>query len=316
MAINNDSLNEPETLELRNCGVNIKTTIHVIHHKFFLLETSSSKILITGSNNFNHESYAEYDEAYIVIKNIQQLFDRFLSEYDFIVGHNLNHSKDCEGSSEKILMTSCNYALHHDQLVYQNKHSLEDRLIFEVMVAKKNIKIVNSNFRLKRLVKAIIEKTLNPDFKVFIYLDNQVFDQKNGQWFKSSVMERCLKTEGCGEFTHEWSHYLASLKRPNLQIRIKAYSKVWNFSEASLMHAKFFLVDDLKVLTGSFNLFKASDNHFLENLITLEVREKESQETVLKFKEHFDYLWNRNRDPKKTFSLIYPKSLSIEEFQH
>jgi len=211
-------------------------------------------------------------------------------------------------------MTSCNYEIQDRAMVFKQRTILEDRLVSELYSANKSIKITNSNFRFKRLAKAIVEKTRNPNFEVFIYLDNQIFDPQNGLWSNLAEMEKCLNTDDCGEFTHEWSHYLASLKRKNLHIRLKAYSKVWQFSSSPLMHAKFIILDDLKVLTGSFNLFKASDSLFLENLIILDFKDKESQQPILNFTKHFNYLWNRNRDQEKSFSVLNPKSLSIEEF--
>ena len=80
--------------------------------------------------------------------------------------------------------------------------------------------------------------------------------------------------------------YDEALHKAGADVRYKVYSRFWDYRTALQMHAKYLVVDEREVLTGSLNWSENAELNTFENLVSLK-----DAEIVRSYVEWFERKW-------------------------
>lgn len=251
--------------DLEESGIDVRYVNLVMHHKFAIVDNQT---LVTGSQNWSVSADKIYDEDLLVFKNNREQIKSFQSEFNYL----WNYSRDYEGpasagvelefidnSSSNVIFTSENFKVvdYRGEWSFRKNVDLVDgvagrAIIQAINEAQASIQIASAHFRRADFYEPLIE-AINRGVKVEIVLDGQEYD--------GVVPNNLPENE-----TEFWDEILAT---QGATVKYKMYSRYWNFVTAKQMHSKYMIVDNKKVLTGSFNWSVNSELNSIENLIIL-----------------------------------------------
>lgn len=275
LVLNKAHQSEEKSTDLENSGVDVRYVNLIMHHKFAIIDgpadpssSTHSSTLMTGSQNWSNSADTRYDEDFLVFKAETKRIKSFQSEFN----HMWNHSRDFAGeasfgedatkfpfNSNFSLFTSSNFypKIYRGQWSFRKAVSLSEgvagsALIEAIESAQTSIKIATAHFRRKDIHDAIV-KAMNRGIKVTMILDAQEFNSR------AELPPPVNNTTSLDE----------NLSKLGAVVKYKFYSRYWRHPTAKQMHAKYLIVDDALVLTGSFNWSENAELKTLENLLLL-----------------------------------------------
>ncbi len=129
-----------------------------------------------------------------------------------------------------------------------NKKTISNQIVAAMDSAKSSLKIAHAHFRTPEFHEAVLRAYLRGT-KFEILLDQQEF--RPGSPLSSNLA------------------FEAMLDQKGVDVRYKVYSIKWNYMKAKQMHAKYMIVDNAAVYTGSYNWSLNSENNTFESLVVL-----------------------------------------------
>ena len=252
-------------------GIDVRYVIQTMHHKFALIDNTSngtgSPILVTGSANWSTKSDTDYDEDFIIAKGYSSTTKSFQAEFD----HLWNHSIDLAGPAGAInrdpvaitndplhLFTSANFEAYlrgqnwaFRSMVEPEQGVAGKAIIEAINAATSSIKIATTHYRRKDIHEAVVKAMVERQVKVELVTDQQEF------------------RSGPIPAVDDTNIYLdEKLAEVGAIVTYKTYMVKWDARTAKQMHSKYIIVDDTKVLSGSFNWSSNSETGSFENLST------------------------------------------------
>ncbi|MEO1527044.1 MAG: phosphatidylserine/phosphatidylglycerophosphate/cardiolipin synthase family protein [Planctomycetota bacterium] len=264
---------------IENAGGDVKYVTKVMHHKFALVDDG----LITGSANWSRSAYSRYDEDLLEFDpsdtEDRNVIASFAGEFDHIWRNAKEYGEtrfepgdavDQENEADAVF-TSANLEVttYRGEPTFRSVGKLPgvcgSRLIKAIQSAKSEIRIASAHFRRFDLHNELL-LAMERGVKVRMLLDQQEFHYDR------------TKTPN--------ALYDEALQKAGADVRYKVYSRFWDYRTALQMHAKYLIVDDSEVLTGSLNWSENAELGTFENLIALT-----DSSAAAKYIERFEMKW-------------------------
>lgn len=264
--------------QLENLGVDCRTFGHTqkVHHKFAVIDYASTKQrVISGSANWSMPSYKNYDENILFFDQEKEVTNQFQLEFNKLWSEAQEYGF-VNNTEKAAVVTDPNYD-ESGVSVYFNSARLVDQpkedfyltsvLVEAIQKAKSSLQIATTRVRLFPVLAAL-KRAAQRGVRVQIVISQDDFLD-----------------------LHKREKYL--LNQPNLEIRIKFYNiKVSNYL-AYQMHNKMMIVDNDKILSGSFNWSTSSEEGHIENIV--ELSNEKASEVMDSYQNEFSYLWDLGR---------------------
>ncbi len=257
-----------------DAGVDVRYVTPIMHHKFAILDgpqasgdNPAQALLLTGSGNWSMSSARSYDEDFLAFEGAPDLVRSFQAEFNFLWSRSRDipgptrHGDTAEISAPAgapVVFTSANMEARRTPSGWTfsprvaAEQGVAGRSIVSAMDgAKERIRIASAHFRRKDFYAAL-GRALGRGVRVEMLLDQQEY---SGPAAKNPA---------------DPEHLDEILGRTGADVRYKTYSRVWKHQTAKQMHAKYMIVDDRLVLTGSFNWSDNAEIQTMENLLRLE----------------------------------------------
>ena len=254
--------------KMEAAGIDVRYVTQVMHHKFAIIdykENTSGATLITGSANWSSKSDTEYDEDFVIAKGEEALTQSFQAEFDHIWNHARVYGENAESSSRVAqptpadsdsVFTSSNFEVYEfgANWVFRPLVEAQDgvagaAIIAAINEANTSIKIATTHFRRKDIYDALVSAMKNRAVAVELITDQQEF--------------RAERIPAIDPQDLYWDEKLAN---EGATVLYKTYMVKWSAPQAKQMHSKYIVIDNSKVLSGSFNWSKNSEVGSLENL--------------------------------------------------
>lgn len=263
---------------IETAGGDVRYVTKVMHHKFVLADDD----LLTGSANWSRSAYSRYDEDLLFfdgsLEDDVKVIEAFRLEFEHIwrnakeYGEARIHApKEATNSTADAHFTSGNLQVtqYRGQPTFRSASELPgvcgSRLIKAIRSAKSEIRIATAHFRRFDLHNELL-RALKRGVTVRLLLDQQEFH------YDRTRTPNALYDE--------------ALEKAGALVRYKVYSRFWDYRTALQMHAKYMVVDDREVLTGSLNWSENAELGTFENLVALD-----DQSVVAKYTDRFEMKW-------------------------
>jgi len=267
--------------KLEKAGVDIRYVTKTMHHKFTIIDgpqsadaetqkyESESAILMTGSGNWSSYSDQVFDEDFLVISDHSSLINRFQHEFNFL----WKHSADFPGPSsypesakvldvsedDKVVFTSANFSPIKRGEKWTFRKDLETD---SGSVAQKLIDTINETESGDHL-RLALNHFLKEDLSIALHdalgrgVEIEMVLNQSESW-------DLLRKRHDGKFDESLSDLGAEV--------LYKVSTIHDGRGTKLMHAKFMVINDDRVLTGSYNWSKSSEFNTFENLIDFNLK--------------------------------------------
>lgn len=246
----NDTFSGDAISELTESGIPIVTDTGsgLMHNKFAVIDGS---YIFTGSYNTTDNGSSRNNNNALLIHSAE-LADIYYSEFSEMFDSGIFGNKKEEGAFSELQKK---YYVKLDDMninVYFAPEDNVEKIIFgRIKKAKKSIRFMQFSFTSDKIGEAIIEK------------------------FKEGVQVMgVFEKRGSGT---EYSEY-TKMKIENIPVRLDGNRYV--------MHHKVIIIDDTRVITGSFNLSKNANNRNDENIIIID-----SSELASKYIDEFNRIY-------------------------
>ena len=260
----------------------------VIDHEALFDNTISAKpVAVSGSGNWSSSAFTRYDDDMIVFHSESDVKD-ILAEFKLIWPNARPWSLETteplitleseEESSGMNVFTSGNFkfggrgvGLKDSVKEDPSTGVVQSEMVRYIDSAKVSVKVATAHFRLQSIYDALLRARAR-GVEVKIVTDQQEFQYKPGRVCEGVMnpkdIDECLAVKG-------------------FDIRWKTYMTKWDYRAAKQMHLKYITVDDLYVLTGSFNFSETAETSNLETLHILT-----GEEVVRTYKQNFEKISN------------------------
>lgn len=308
----------PEALEKKmswfeNIGIDVKTLGRSLkmHHKFAVIDGySRAPLLITGSANWSTNSQNHYNENTLYFDRHTALSQKFQIQFDELwkysseVGQSKVYDRGVlfriynPEPGVEVFFNTDNFNLTHQGFYKKPAKDgfvLTRQLVKAIDQAKDKIEIATTRIKLRPVYNAIL-RAARRGVSVHIVVSMQSY--QHAHYRKNALMRTCLD-----EYQRECStsqdfalllHRNQYPGKDNVKVRIKYFHVKKEAYLTKQMHSKYMIVDDNKILTGSFNWSYSAEYGHLENLLILE--NADYPEALSEFQEDFRYLWSLGRD--------------------
>ncbi len=224
----------------------------LMHNKFAVIDGTS---VFTGSYNTTENCTWKNNNNALLIRS-EELAEIYFSEFTEMFESRIFGNKKEEGAFAELQKK---YYVKLDDMninVYFAPEDNVEKIIYgRIKKAEKSIKFMQFSFTSDQIGELIIEK------------------------FKEGIaVEGVFETKGSGT---EYSEY-TKMKIEDIPVRLDRNTGV--------MHHKVIIIDDYRVITGSFNISKNANNKNDENIIIIDSRELAS-----KYIEEFNRIYGEAR---------------------
>jgi len=290
LVLNKADNSRAKSEDLEEAGIDVRFLTITMHHKFAIFDgplsssiDASTSTLLTGSGNWSGSSSAIYDEDQLIFKNEPEMVKTFQSEFNFLWVNAREFGKAFNYTAEPLVFalptvqfTTSNMAPFTNSNGDPSLRSIVDwqegvagRTIVEAIDSAEDvIRIATAHYRRSDIDQAL-QNALRRGVKIEMVLDQQEFHPNESLAIASSTnLDEALALMGA-------------------KVRYKRYSRKWDYRKAKQMHAKYIIIDDMLVLTGSFNWSRNSETNVTENLITLT-----EEDVAISYFEHFQTVFN------------------------
>ncbi|WP_374075751.1 phosphatidylserine/phosphatidylglycerophosphate/cardiolipin synthase family protein [Bdellovibrio bacteriovorus] len=273
-------------IDVRFLGKSVK-----VHHKYAVIDAAlSTHRVITGSANWSLSSYRNYNENILFFDQEAEITNRYQYEFNRLwnnskeFGQSLNHENVSTGSflDQGDVEVFFNSPRTLDKKSNES-FNLTEQVVRLINEAQSEIKIATTRVRLKPVLEAL-QAAANRGVKIYLVISQDDF---------MDIGRR--------------AQYL--LTNRNLQLRVKFYNLEVSEYMAFQMHNKFMIVDNSKVLSGSFNWSESSEKSHIENLV--ELSGSAAQDVLPSYNAEFNDLWNMGRGKLKPLADFLKTSSSV-----
>lgn len=273
-------------------GIDVYGVGPTMHHKFAILD---GKVLLNGSGNWSTAADNRFNEGLMMLRSSPRLVSDFEEEFKRLlesartisktgkVGPEpKDRSEDPPGELKRGARVAFSSLNDGDETWV-----VADEIIDAMKSAKTSIDIMVAHFNSERIAAALIKlrkdhpKRGKGALKIRVLLDRGEYDDK-----KSRAPE---------------------LEKAGIDVRYKVYSLGFHFPRAQLMHHKAIIVDDERLVTGSYNWSDTAEHTNYENVVMLDAGRKttvksreaglaEQAQIVRDFAREFERLWELGRE--------------------
>lgn len=309
--------------KLEEIGIDVKYVNKTNHHKFII---SDDNYLMTSSGNWNTKANWTYDESSISVADAEIIL-RYRAEFELLWNNSREFGQSytytpvtpesllnsiTDNPDVDAVFTTSNYSIYNSSngptfRKITNKQDVADKIIELINQAQNSIKISANHLRSRPISEALIQKKIqNPNISIQILTDQQEYITESYNNYQISEQQQCLanastpaQIRDCLEknFLYSYNFILAGI-----DVRFKIYSYKWDVTTSTMMHHKYAIFDDDIVAVGSYNYSYNSETNSMENLLIL--NSTASNNTVEKFTENFDDLWDLGRTENYYTDLI------------
>ncbi|MCF8058987.1 MAG: phosphatidylserine/phosphatidylglycerophosphate/cardiolipin synthase family protein [Bacteriovoracaceae bacterium] len=279
-----------------------------MHHKFAVIDGHRfDGSVISGSANWSLGSLKNYNENILFFDQEGDMSQQFQEEFDFLWAI----SKEI-GQGRKILPYTFEKTSPSIGKVYFNRHNFIERngklqkkrgdigyrltkeIVRSIDNAKEKIEVATTRLKLRPIYNALV-RAANRGVKVQILVTM-------GEYDRASKRARMSVKTCSDEFDRKCSsglNYAALLAKKdyegseNIDVRLKFFNLKTEAYLTKQMHSKYLIIDDERLLTGSFNWSYSSEFNHIENVIELE--KNESLQVLEDFNRDFKNLWDQGR---------------------
>jgi phosphatidylserine/phosphatidylglycerophosphate/cardiolipin synthase-like enzyme len=288
LILNKAHQSQQKAEDLEDAGVDVKYVTPVMHHKFAIfdgplksLDDANTATLLSGSGNWSSSSSTKYDEDMLVLENEGEFVLAFQKEFNHLwhYAREFGDSREysvIESADEQMplaVFTSQNMTAYYTSsgdpsfkpAVDWSEGVAGKTIISEINQAESVIRIASAHFRRSDIFDALVQ-ALERGVKVQMLLDQQEFHSYNDP--------------------SQPTYYDEKLAELGAEVKYKTYSRYWDYKTAKQMHAKYMLVDDMTLVTGSFNWSRNAEVNVMENLVRLT-----DEQLGQSYFEHFQEVW-------------------------
>lgn len=253
-----------------------------LHEKYAIVDAGKSTArLSNGSANWSLGAMTRYSENTVLwgrnpalIAAFQKDFDRLLIEKGRPLSANAAQHKVAT------VLPFVPPGLRREQALFSSANTnattiVADRLIQRIAAATSSVYIDVAHFNSKSIAAALIKLHRDkPQVKIEVLMDL-------GQYGDSKSRAK-------------------ELERAGVPCRYKTYSLVYLQPRAQLMHHKTLIVDEKRVVSGSYNWSDTAEKNNYENVVDIDGDGGPNQALVAAYVAEHKKLWSLNRD-------VYPR---------
>lgn len=302
--------NMEKMMKLEDLGMDVRTlrSSKKMHHKFAIIDGHQMNAsVISGSANWSLSSRNNYNENILFFDGEAEMAQNFQKEFNLLwsvskeVGKTLGHEeKSFEkviGGAGEVFFNTDNFQARKGTLVKKRGHdgfTLTKEIVKAIDEAEEKIEVATTRLRLRPIYNALLRAA---ERGVQI---NVVVTMGEYEW--ASARRRMSAHDCVDEFDKDCSageNYAALLDKGNFEgsenvsVRLKFFHLKTAAYLSKQMHSKYLIIDDERVLTGSFNWSYSSEFNHIENLVDLS--KGEAKGSLKAFNEDFDLLFEMNR---------------------
>lgn len=307
-------------LESMGIDVRVVSSGKNMHHKFAVIDIESgSPTLISGSANWSRSSHDHYSENILFFDNEPGLATTFYQQFFFLwtTGKEYGEAtspelvavadRDMEAGLN-VDFNTANFKLSKSGQIVTDRSQLGFYLTRSIVAAideaNSHVRIATTRIKLRPIYDAILRAAAR-GVKVDIVVTMGEFEslyqrQKSKLGVCEDSFDRtCSSSKNFAAFLSEEDFP----GRENVDVRFKFFSLNHEAYLNKQMHSKYIIIDDARVLTGSFNWSISGEFEHIENL--LHVDGAAHPEVVASFVHDFERLYELNRDhlPELVYTL-------------
>jgi len=302
--------NLKKMLDLEKIGIDARAlkSSKKMHHKFAVIDGfKSDSSVITGSANWSMSSRLNFNENILYFDNEGAISQMFAKEFNDLwnvakeVGTS-NHfiypkMEKTDSSPINIFFNIENFNLSKKSISKKRGDQgfrLTKEIVRAIDSAKNSINIATTRFKLRPIYNAVL-RAAKRGVQV-----NIIVTMGEYEWFKK---RRALTPRTCqNEFERKCStsqNFAAMLSNKNfpgsenVEVRLKFFNIKTGAYLNKQMHSKYIIIDQLTLLTGSFNWSYSSEFNHIENIVKVESRDYPA--VLRKFEQDFSKLWDLRR---------------------
>lgn len=267
---------------LAGIGVHVYGVRKTLHEKFAIFDAATTRRkLVNGSANWSLGAMTKYSENTTVFGSHIHLVHAFQQEFNRLLALSRPISPGADAHmSPGTSSTPSPYVRRYEQVLFTTTNTggstVAATKIIEVMrTAQRSVLIDVAHFNSRAIADALIAlRRDRPSLRIEVLVDlGEYADSKS----------RCQ-----------------DLERAGIDVRYKTYSLVWLHPRSQLMHHKTMIVDETRVVTGSYNWSDTAENSNHENVMVIEGHVSKNRACAAAFVAEHDKLWGLNRD-------VYPR---------
>lgn len=265
---------------LENLGVHVFTTSRTLHEKFALFDAGIwyRRKLVNGSANWSTGAETRYSENTVVYGSHYHLFFQFQDEFNRLLAVAKPLSAEAANHQQPVQLNSPSSSVRrYERAVFSSENSgtstyvIADAIIDLIQGARESILIDVAHFNSRRIADALIAfHRANPQVRIEVLLDmGEYADSKS----------RCR-----------------DLERAGIEVRYKTYSLAFVHARSQLQHHKTIIVDEERMVTGSYNWSDTAEHSNYENAIVVQGDVSRNRPFVRAFVQEHERLWDQGRD--------------------
>lgn len=303
---NNQKMSEIEAL-----GVDVRSlkSGKKVHHKYALFHFhGQNPVLVTGSANWSLTSFKNYNENILFIEDEDQLIRKFSSEFQLLwnnseeFGQTFEHqliffSQIEDTQSTSAWFTSNNFLFNNGQVKANNKsegYTITREIVKSIDQARHSLKIATTRLKLRPIYEALL-RAAQRGVKIQLVVSMDEYERNHAKLEVPDCSDSYAKACSSGVSFTSFLDRDYFEGHENIEVRIKFYSLHLASYITYQMHNKYMVVDDQKVLTGSFNWSYSSEYEHIENIVSFD-RSSNTDQAVDLFLRNFDMIWDLNRN--------------------
>lgn len=270
--------NKSKATALTNIGVHVYGVTRTLHEKFAIFDARTTRRrLVNGSANWSLGAMTRYSENTTVFGAHVHLVHAFQQEFNRLMAVARPISPGADAHLDPVLPTPFSpYVRRHEQALFSSTNTgdttvVGDKIIEVMNTARRSVLIDVAHFNSRSIADALIAlHRARPQVKIEVLVD-------------------------LGEFSDGKSR-VKDLERAGIEVRYKVYSLVWLHPRSQLMHHKTMVVDEARVVTGSYNWSDTAESSNYENIIVLEGHASRNRAAAAAFVAEHRKLWDLGRD--------------------
>lgn len=319
----------PETVSagLEDIGADVRWVNRVMHHKFVIVDGVRSALfqatdasVVTGSANWTYGAATKYDENTVFVRGYPEVALRFQREFNRMWRYSRPYGRDDVPRADETMalraemipdagatdaaFTSRNFRAYFSPRwgptfgVKDSPATVANRIIRELRGADESIRVASAHLRSRPVAETILQLHRNrPDLDIRVYLDGQEHITEADHREQLAELERCVSGAADEEERRDCRrsgfYFSYALHESGVPTRFKYNAYRWHFSYAEQMHHKYIIIDDERVISGSYNLSNNAEFNSLENIVIY--RRRAFPELVDRFESNFRRLWRTGR---------------------
>jgi len=315
-----------DSAKLEDKGIDVRyaTKSKVMHHKFMIvdgprkdatgqvdLEAAKTATLVTGSGNWSGGAQTTYDENTLFLAGVpelallyQQEFNRLWTySHDFVWNSftfepaaTIDASVIPDDPLTGALFTSANFKQNQTFTTIKGSYVVATAIAAELKKATQSIYIASGHMRSWPIYETLVQlKQQNPALDIKVYLDGQEYISQYYDNKEEQDLQACLTAAGSDsaaqlECRRSGRYFSYRLREAGIPLKFKYSCYRWDYHYAKQMHHKYIIIDNKKVLTGSYNLSDNAERGTLENVALLQGAPYAG--LVQDFTSNFNTMWS------------------------